>query len=117
MSPNLICNGILIPDSYSKRIESKFIENWPTVLIFDADGKLDLNLSRDEINGNLPFTKELEKELMREFAEIFIDLAHQQKLTKKQLAFDGHNLRYSKLKMQNYLPQKIVYTKKRILFI
>lgn len=112
LSPNLICNGILIPDSYSKRIESKFIENWPTVLIFDADGKLDLNLSRDEINGNLPFTKELEKELMREFAEIFIDLAQQQNLTKKQLAFDGHNLRYSKLKMQNYLPQKIVYTKK-----
>ncbi|MTK07690.1 MAG: hypothetical protein F8N38_11475 [Hungatella sp.] len=67
--PNLICNGILIPSPYDKKVSTYLIATWPTLFISDKKGVIDLNLSRDEINGNLPFIKDLEKVLMKQYIE------------------------------------------------
>lgn len=67
--PNLICNGILIPSPYDKKVNTYLISTWPTLFISDKRGIIDLNLSRDEVNGNLPFIKDLEKVLMQQYLE------------------------------------------------
>jgi len=112
LEPDLICNGILIPDSYARRMKSTFIEKWPVVLISDPQGKLELNLSRDEVRGTLPFAADLEAELMKEFAEFFKQLAEGDSGHPREKApFDGQTLRYSMLKFSGYQPQRILYTR------
>lgn len=111
MKPNLICNGILIPDSYAKRTKSILIEKWPTVIVYDTNGSLELNLSRDEINGTLPFIKKLEKVLMDEFINDFMNLSKEVKENKSSLLNDGKITVMSKMKLKNYHLQKILFGK------
>lgn len=111
LKPNLICNGILIPDSYAKRVKSTLIEEWPTVLVYDTIGSLELNLSRDEINGTLPFIKKLEKVLIDEFIRRFKDLSKEVEENKSSLVDNGKIITLSKLKLKNYNSQKILFGK------
>lgn len=111
LKPNLICNGILIPDSYAKRTKSILIEEWPTVVVYDTSGSLELNLSRDEINGTLPFIKKLEKVLMDKFVDEFINLSKEVKDNKSSLINDDKITVMSKMKLKNYHMQKILFGK------
>lgn len=40
--PNLVCNGIIIPTNYDKKISHELIKDWPTLYVVDKKGKLDL---------------------------------------------------------------------------
>lgn len=111
LKPNLICNGILIPDSYAKRVNSILIEEWPTVLVYDTSGNLELNLSRDEINGTLPFIKKLEKVLIDEFVREFRELSKEVEENRSSLIDNGKITKLSKLKLKNYSSQKILFGK------
>lgn len=73
--PNLICNGIIIPDKYDRKIESCIVSKWPTLLIKDSNWLVDLDLSRNELNSNLPFIRNLERELLKEFSNELKNLA------------------------------------------
>ena len=63
ITPNLIYNGIVIPDQYNVNYSGLLIEKWPTIYIKDKQSKLDLNLSRSRINSTLPFIETLVSDL------------------------------------------------------
>ncbi|MCT4594201.1 MAG: ATP-binding protein [Anaeromicrobium sp.] len=67
LSPNLICNGIIIPEKYDLNLENVFIKNWPIIHIDDMSGSLELDLSRFKVTKPLPFLKELEEQLLEDF--------------------------------------------------
>jgi molecular chaperone HtpG len=63
LRPNLICNGIIIPEDYAEKFSDKIIERWPTIYIKDLEGNLDLDLSRYKLNSLLPFRSDLIKDI------------------------------------------------------
>ncbi|AKD56977.1 HD domain-containing protein [Spirosoma radiotolerans] len=54
----LYCNGIKIPSSYNFS-DDGLISNGPLISMFDLSASLRLNLSRDKIEGDLPYDNEL----------------------------------------------------------
>jgi hypothetical protein len=71
-SGNLTCNGILIPEGirrstyeYANGVSLKHIA-LPDISIFDFDGRLSLSLSRNNIDGELPFQDKLVTEIYKD---------------------------------------------------
>lgn len=104
-NPNLVCNGIVIPMKYDEKIKNSIVSTWPKVYIIDMGGELELNLSRDEVNGNLPFIKELETVLMDNFYNQYSELAKNNKF------FIGDKPILSRFKIDNYYEQKLMFGK------
>ncbi len=101
--PNLVCNGIVIPKRYDEKIRNSIVNVWPTIYIVDKKGEVELNLSRDEVNGNLPFMEELEEVLLENFMEQYRDCA------KKNAFFMSDKMVLSQFNIENYYSQKIMF--------
>lgn len=104
--PNLVCNGIVIPKKYDEKNRNSIISLWPTVYVIDRKGELELNLSRDEVNGNLPFIKELEAVLLQNFMQEYREIGQQNKF------FVSNKMVSSQFNVENYYNQKIMFGKK-----
>lgn len=104
--PNLICNGIVIPKKYDEKNRNSIVSVWPTVYVIDRRGELELNLSRDEVNGNLPFIEELEAVLLQNFMERYRTLGEKNKF------FSSGKMVLSQFNIDNYYSQKIMFGKK-----
>lgn len=104
-NPNLVCNGIVIPKSYDEKNKSSIVRKWPTVYVIDRKGKLDLNLSRDELNGRLPFSDKLETDLLDNFMK-------QYRGYRNNFSFSKDKIRISQFSVANYYDQKIMFGKK-----
>jgi molecular chaperone HtpG len=78
-APGIVCNGIII-DHFSSHFretnyryrsqdwyENEAIVNMPSVSIFDADGRLPINLKRDSLIGSFPFSDVLWREVYLDF--------------------------------------------------
>lgn len=74
LSPNLICNGIIIPEGYNKGISDSIIKEWPTVYIKDTSDALDLDLSRYKLNSPLPFLDRLREETYQYFIYLLLNI-------------------------------------------
>lgn len=72
--PLLVCNGIIVKEYFK---DDLFLEQgWlevPSVSVFDSDGKLPLNLQRDDLVGpGFPFWGQIEGELVREMCAFLL---------------------------------------------
>jgi hypothetical protein len=70
---SLLCNGIVIPEEFDSnegwdRKHQKWIHDikLPFISVFDFNGILPLNLSRNKLDGVLPFLKELQTEIYKD---------------------------------------------------
>lgn len=104
--PNLVCNGIVIPKKYDEKNKNSIVSNWPTVYIIDRSGELDLNLSRDEINGNLPFIQELESVLLENFMKEYREYGIKSKI------FANDKMVFSQFNIDNYCNQMLMFGKR-----
>lgn len=104
--PNLVCNGIVIPKRYDEKCRNSIVNVWPTVYVIDRKGELELNLSRDEVNGNLPFIEELETVLLQNFMQEYKEIGKQNKF------FISDKMVSSQFNIENYYNQKIMFGKK-----
>lgn len=104
--PNLVCNGIVIPKRYDEKNRNSIVNVWPTVYVIDRKGELELNLSRDEVNGNLPFIEELETVLLQNFMQEYKEIGKQNKF------FISEKMVSSQFNVENYYNQKIMFGKK-----
>ncbi len=103
-TPNLVCNGIVIPKNYGDKNKSSIVKKWPTVYVIDKKGELDLNLSRDELNGRLPFSDKLETDLLDNFMKQYRDY-------KNNDSFRKENIKTSQFSIANYYEQKLAFGK------
>ena len=103
--PNLVCNGIVIPKRYDEKNRNSIVNVWPTVYVIDRKGELELNLSRDEINGNSPFIEELETVLLQNFMQKYEEIGEQSK------SFISDKMVLSQFNVENYHNQKIMFGK------
>ncbi len=103
-TPNLVCNGIVIPKNYDEKNRSSIVKKWPTVYVIDKKGELELNLSRDELNGRLPFSDELETDLLDNFMEQYRDY-------RKDGSFNKESIKTSQFSIANYYDQKLAFGK------
>lgn len=103
-NPNLVCNGIVVPKNYDDKNRSSIIKKWPTVYVIDKKGELELNLSRDELNGRLPFSDELETDLLGNFMKQYRDY-------KNNDSFSKENIKTSQFNIANYYNQKLIFGK------
>lgn len=103
-SPNLVSNGIVIPKNYDEKNKSSIVKKWPTVYVIDKNGELDLNLSRDELNGKLPFSDELETDLLDNFMKQYRDY-------KNNGNFNKGSISTSQFNITNYYEQKLAFGK------
>ncbi len=101
LEPNLICNGIIIPEPYEKGIDDTIIKEWPTIYLKDLNGQLDLDLSRYKLNTVLPFIDDIRKEIYKNFIYQLLSI---DELKLKDVLFD---FRTGGI----YKPQKIVFLK------
>lgn len=104
-APNLVCNGIIIPKKYDDKNKNSIVSIWPTIYIIDRNGELELNLSRDEVNGRLPFIDELEAVLLDQFIKQYKELINDNKLIRDNLVIS------SQFNLKNYVNQKIMFGK------
>lgn len=104
-NPNLVCNGIVIPKKYDEKNKNSIVKLWPTVYVIDRKGELELNLSRDEVNGNLPFIEELETVLLQNFIQKYREIGKQNDL------FTSIQMVSSQFNIDNYYNQKIMFGK------
>lgn len=104
--PNLVCNGIVIPKRYDEKNKNSIVNVWPTVYVIDRKGELELNLSRDEVNGNLPFMEELETVLLQKFMQKYREIGEQNKF------FISDKMVSSQFNIENYYNQKIMFGKR-----
>lgn len=72
--PNLICNGIVIPEKYDSGLSDSIIKEWPTLYIKDTNDALDLDLSRYKLNSSLPFIDSLRKEIYQYFIYLLLNI-------------------------------------------
>lgn len=104
-TPNLICNGIVIPKNYDDKNKSSIVRRWPTIYVIDKNGELDLNLSRDELNGRLPFADKLETDLLDNFMKQY------RNYSKNNDSFSKENIKTSQFNITNYYDQKLIFGK------
>jgi hypothetical protein len=79
-SPNLICNGIIVTkllniNNFEISSQMKIIKaDTPSLVVFDQDGRLPINLERSDIVGNtLPFGETLSQDISDYLAKQIID--------------------------------------------
>jgi hypothetical protein len=74
-----VCNGIIIPEPYV--IHHEAIKSAPSVIVYDSRGELNLNLSRNKIDGEAIYEKKLIKEIYKQIiAEVLmLDTFHNYK--------------------------------------
>lgn len=101
----LTCNGILVPGKTWETLGNSYASmSLPYISVFDFDGKLTLDLSRNRIDGNVPFEKELITEVFNEaIAKLLLYPIHspfQEKIfsTKNPLKFE-HPSFYNSLRV------------------
>ena len=109
--PNLLCNGIVIPEKYDKKINSCIVNKWPTILIKDTSGNVDLDLSRNELNSNLPFIKELETQLLKVFSDELKSLGSIQSDGLNPIYSNNQIFAFSNFRLDNFKDQKVIFTK------
>lgn len=102
LEPNLICNGIVIPEKYDRKISDMIVEKWPVVSIKDLEGNLDLDLSRYKLNSGLPFMNELIRDVYKYFVY---------KLLSIELLTQNSSILTTTFKLENYKSQKIMFYK------
>lgn len=86
--------------------KNSIVNVWPTVYVIDRKGELELNLSRDEVNGNLPFMEELETVLLQKFMQKYREIGEQNKF------FISDKMVSSQFNIENYYNQKIMFGKR-----
>lgn len=74
LSPNLVCNGIVIPEKYDSALSDSIIKEWPTLYIKDINDELDFDLSRYKLNSTLPFMDSLRKEIYGYFIYLLLNV-------------------------------------------
>lgn len=104
-TPNLVCNGIVIPKNYDGKNKSSIVKKWPTVYVIDKNGELELNLSRDELNGRLPFSDKLETTLLDNFMKQY------RNYSKNNSGFSKEKIITSQFNITNYYNQKLIFGK------
>jgi hypothetical protein len=65
----IVCNGFVIPDYYGLVDERLYA---PTLMIFDHDAKLPINLSRTKVDHPLQFNKQLETEIYKDIIAMLL---------------------------------------------
>lgn len=105
LNPNLLCNGIIIPEKYDSNLQNLFIKRWPTIHIIDKEGKLKLDLSRYKLTEPLPFLKQLEEELLAEFFDELKDIKTLKKLNGKV------TISLREIVTENFKTQKLMFFK------
>jgi molecular chaperone HtpG len=96
-SPNgLVCNGIVIPGTYSfSGLERGLPVTKPKVLIFDSNAKLNLSLNRNSLlNNHLPFEKDL-------LIEIYKDVIANILSFKPKAGYEGSKLKIVEDEIRN----------------
>lgn len=106
--PNLICNGIVIPERYDKKVESYIISKWPTIVLKGPTSMIDLDLSRNELNSNLPFLSELEKQLLVSYIDKLKSVFKNG--DDKQINICDSKVT-SDFRVTNFKDQKLIFTK------
>jgi hypothetical protein len=108
--PNLVCNGIIIPERYDKTIESYIVNKWPVISIKDSKGIVNLDLSRKELNSNLPFIKELEQQLLSNFVNELNDISKKESGNESKIIKENTFKLLSRFKIDNFKDQRIIFT-------
>ncbi len=85
-SPTLICNGIIVSSMYGSSNTSIIKFHWskssiiepltPTILVYDQNGELPLNIQRNSLTNNSPiFTNNLSRDIVNKAVTDFFNLA------------------------------------------
>ena len=85
-SPALICNGIIVSSMYGSSNTSIIKFHWsknsiieplaPTILVYDQNGELPLNIQRNSLTNNSPiFTNDLSRDIVNKAVTDFFNLA------------------------------------------
>lgn len=85
-SPALICNGIIVSSMYGSSNTSIIKFHWsknsiiepltPTILVYDQNGELPLNIQRNSLTNNSPiFTNNLSRDIVNKAVTDFFNLA------------------------------------------
>jgi len=102
----IVCNGIIIPhDGYSRQsgiLDMRLIYNRPNLSIFDNNGLTPISLDRNELTGELPFSKELVEDIYKDLIAYFLTYNEVSSVQDKKIVIRNQSLNHSAVRSGYY---------------